>query len=266
MEGISKVFTKLLVNDYIKLHPKSITKNTNQIILQKLKEKLEGKCSKHGYIKRDSIEIYKITPGRIELVGLNGYAQYNIHFHAEICNPLIGSLIKGNVVNINKFGILAEAGFYSNSQFVNVLEVIIAKNSVNIVSDVDLEKIAIGDEVIIEVLGKKFDLGDVKLSIVGRVVKDVDVTTKKKKVVNKPQQDIDDEEVEEVVVLDEEEDEEAEEEEEGLEEEGLEEDEDDDEKSSKGGAFFSDVDSVAGDDAYNMYESDNDSESEKEDD
>lgn len=257
MEAVSKVFTKILLNDYIKLHPKSITKNTNQIILQNLKEKIEGKCSKHGYVKRDSIEIYKITPGRIELLGLNGYAQYNVHFHAEVCNPLVGSIIKGTVVNINKFGILAEAGFYSNSQFVNVLEIIIAKNSVNIVSDVDLEKIAIGDEIIIEVLGKKFDLGDVKMSIVGRVVKDIDVSSKKKKAVNKKaEQVIEDEEVEEVVVEEENDEEKEEEQEEEEEDELEEEEEEDEEKSSKGGAFFSDNDSVVADDVYDMYESD----------
>lgn len=256
MEAISKVFTKILLNDFVKIHPKSIGSNTQTVVLQKLKERLEGKCSKHGYIKRESIEVYKITPGMIELVGLNGYALYNVHFHADVCNPLLGSLVKCKVVNINKFGILAEAGFYSNSEFVNVLEIIVAKNSVNIVSDIDLEKISIGDEVIVEVLGKKFELEDTKLSIIGRVVKDVDSSNKKKRVVVNKQETVgaEEEELEEVVEEEEDEEEDENQEEEEEEEEALEEEED--EKSSKGGAgFFSDNDSAA-EEEYDLYESD----------
>lgn len=180
MEHLSKVFTRTLLNDHIKIHPKLIGKNTPTVTLEKLREKLEGKCSKHGYIKKDSIEIYKVSPGRIELVGLNGYAQYSIYFYAEVCNPLVGSIVKCTVANINKFGILAEAGFYSNSEFINVLEIIIAKNSVNIVSDIDLEKIQIGDEIIVEILGKKYELESTKISIVGRVIKDINPSGRKK--------------------------------------------------------------------------------------
>ena len=266
MEAISKVFTRVLVNDYIKLHPKKTNKNTPAIILEKLKEKVEGKCSKHGYIKVDSVEIYKITPGKVELAGLNGFTQYLVYFYAEVCNPLVGSLIKCNVVNSNKFGILAEAGFYSNSRFVNVLEIIIAKNSVNIVSDVDLEKINIGDEIIVEVLGKKFELEKNTLSIVGRVVKDVDSSKKKKKAtVAEVTTDVDaedaDVEAEEVLPdADEEETSEAEEEIEEDEASEAEGSDADDDKSVKGGAFFSDGDgSVAGGDEYDMYGSGADS-------
>jgi DNA-directed RNA polymerase subunit E'/Rpb7 len=273
MEAISKVFTRVLVNDYIKLHPKKTNKNTPAIILEKLKEKVEGKCTKHGYIKVDSVEIYKITPGRVELAGLNGFTQYLVYFYAEICNPLVGSLIKCNVVNSNKFGILAEAGFYSNSRFVNVLEIIIAKNSVNIVSDVDLEKINIGDEIIVEVLGKKFELEKNTLSIVGRVVKDADSSSKKKKKAAAEVQAITDDadadvdvDAEEVLPGADDEEAEASEAEASEAEEEIDEaseavdSEADEDKSVKGGAFFSDVDegSVAGDE-YDMYGSGADS-------
>jgi DNA-directed RNA polymerase subunit E'/Rpb7 len=267
MEAISKVFTRVLVNDYIKLHPKKTNKNTPATILEKLKEKVEGKCSKHGYIKVDSVEIYKITPGKVELAGLNGFTQYLVYFYAEVCNPLVGSLIKCNVVNSNKFGILAEAGFYSNSRFVNVLEIIIAKNSVNIVSDVDLEKINIGDEIIVEVLGKKFELEKNTLSIVGRVVKDVDSSKKKKKATvaeTTTVVDAEDADVEAEEVLPDADEEEASEAEEEVEEDEASEadgSDADDDKSVKGGAFFSDGDdgSAAGGDEYDMYGSGADS-------
>lgn len=253
---MDKIFTRVLLSDAIKLHPKLINKNFQSIILNKLKDKLEGKCSRHGYIKIDSIDVYKITPGKIELVGLNGFAIYTVHFHAEVCNPLLGSLIKCKVVNINKFGILADAGFFSNSNFINVLEVIIAKNSVNIVSDIDLDNIQINDEIIVEVMGKKYELNDNKISVVGRVVKDVSEVKKgktKKEVADIIRDDDEEVDVTEVEIndandaIDEVNDEEEEEEED--EEEDEEEEEEDDEKSSKGGAFFSDN----SDEEYEIY-------------
>jgi hypothetical protein len=74
------------------------------------------------------------------------------------------------VSNINKFGILAEAE--------NVIEAIIAKNSVNIQSDIDLDKVRIGDDILIEVVGKKYELNEKKISLIGRVVKDSSLSRK----------------------------------------------------------------------------------------
>lgn len=172
-----KIFSRILLSDSIKLHPIHISNNTSQTILSKLKEKLEGKCTRHGYIKTNSIEIIKIAPGRIDLVGLNGYSQYNVQFYADVCNPFVGSIIKAKVTNTNKFGILANAGVDN----INVLEIIIAKNSVNIASEVDLEDINIDDDILVEILGKKFELYDTKISIIGRVIKDIDSVKKNKK-------------------------------------------------------------------------------------
>ena len=168
----SKIFTKVHLVDVVKLAPKYAGPKFQDVVSEKLVEKLEGICTYHGYIKKGSINILKIMPGKIENVALNGNIVYNVSFTAEVCNPLVGSIIRCRVANTNKFGILADAGFYNNTDYVNVLEVIVAKNSVNMVSDIDLEKIAIGDTIMIEVMGKKYQFNDIKISIVGRVVKD----------------------------------------------------------------------------------------------
>jgi hypothetical protein len=74
---------------------------------------------------------------------------------------------------MNRFGILAEVRIAEDHYSTSVLEIIIAKNSVSIVSDIDLDKIKIGDEVNIEVVGKKFNLGDKKISVIGKIVKEI---------------------------------------------------------------------------------------------
>lgn len=160
------IFIRMQLIEKIKLEPAFISSSYRDEVLKRLKAKVEGICTKHGYIRTDSVEIYKVCSGRVELIGLNGSTVFDVHFWADVCNPLLGSVLKCRVSNINKFGILVEAG--------NIIEAIVAKNSVSIQSDVDLEKVRIGDDVMVEVVGKKYELNDKKISLIARIVKNKD--------------------------------------------------------------------------------------------
>ena len=146
----------------VKLAPSEITKHYRDTILRRLKTKVEGVCSRHGFVVSDSVDILSISNGVVEMPGLNGAYLFDVKFTADVCNPALGSVVRAKVININKFGILAEVK--------GILEIIIAKTSVNIKSEVDLETVKIGDEVYVEVLGKKYELGDKRISIIGRIV------------------------------------------------------------------------------------------------
>ena len=166
MDKGSNIFMRMQLCEKVKLEPAFITKSYRDEVMKRLKAKVEGICSRHGFIKADSIEILKICTGRVEMIGLNGNTTYDVYFWADVCNPLLGSVIRCRVSNINKFGILAEAG--------GIIEAIVAKNSVNITSEVDLDKIRIGDEVVLEVVGKKYELNEKKISLIGKIVKNND--------------------------------------------------------------------------------------------
>lgn len=247
------IFSHVLCKENIKLEPKYINGNFKSTLKNKLVTKLEGICSKHGFIKPNSIEITKISPGAIELISLAGYVVYDISFYADICNPLVGIIVKVAVTNINRFGILAEAGKLDNGK--NVLEIIIPKNSVNIQSDVDLESCQIGDEIQVEIIRKKYELGDKKICAIGRVIKDPTVLSKREKA-KLMAEDIDSDADPEIEVDDEivEEEEEAEEEEIEAEEELEEEIE---VESKHGGSdFFSDEGSLFEDDLEEDFDDD----------
>lgn len=157
-----EIYVRCLLTDKVKLSANKLNKHFKDTILKDLKAKVEGVCTKHGYIKQDSVEIHSIQCGQVEMASLTGNVIVEVKFYADICNPSVGNVIKCNVSNINKFGILAEVK--------PILEVIIAKNSVNIKSDVDLSTIQVGDEIFVEVVGKKYELMDKRISIIGRVV------------------------------------------------------------------------------------------------
>lgn len=164
-KGMNAIFTRVLLTEKVKLEPVFLTKAYRDEVLNRLKLKVEGICTKHGFIRPDSIELHKVCIGRVEIIGLNGNTTYDVQFWADVCNPLLGSVIRCKVSNVNKFGILAEAE--------GVVEAIVAKNSVNIHSEVELDKIRIGDDILVEVLGKKYELNDKKISIIGKAVQDV---------------------------------------------------------------------------------------------
>lgn len=236
------MFNRVLCKESIKLEPKCINKEFKTEVLRRLKQKAEGMCTKHGFIKHNSIEVHKITPGVVELISLCGNVVYDVYFYADVCNPLLGTVIQATISNINRFGILAESGYNHMDEYVSVIEIIVAKNSVNIQSDVDLDELKIGDEIRVEILGRKFELGAKKISSIGRVIKDIQAGGMKR-----DNNDNNEEEEEEVYEEDDSSNgsQASEEEEEKEDDEDDEEDLHDEEKGSQG--FFSEVDSLFSD-------------------
>jgi hypothetical protein len=111
--------------------------------------------------------------GHIMSASLNGDVMFKVQYYADVCNPVVETTITARVVNTNKFGILAECSIKTDTGDKHtVLEIIIAKNTNTLISEVNLQDIKTGDIVQVEVLGRKFELNDKKISIVGRIVKE----------------------------------------------------------------------------------------------
>ena len=162
------MFIPIKFNTTVQLKPNELGPNLQEIIYSKLKNGLENMCSKHGYIKKNSIKIIKRSIGALNIAHFNGNIIYNLQCVAEICNPAQGSIIKCKVKAKNSLGLLAE-GFYDNYP---ILQVIVPKISAGIQSEVNIDNINIGDEINIEVCGKKLLLYDKNISIIGKVIKD----------------------------------------------------------------------------------------------
>jgi hypothetical protein len=165
---MSKLFMPIKFNTTIILTPNELNKHFENSIITKIKTTLENSCSKHGYIKKDSIKIIKRSPGYIKEAHFNGNIAYDLNCIAEICNPAQDSMVKCIVKAKNNLGLLA-IGIYEDMA---ILEVIIPKITTGILSDVNIDNINIGDEINVIVCGKKFTLYDKMISIIGRIIKD----------------------------------------------------------------------------------------------
>lgn len=163
--------------DNVKIHPKDITNDMSTSILQVLKDKKEGICSNHGFIKKNSIKLCEVGPGKVELTSFHGYINYTVKYSAEVCNPVKNDIVNAKVQNINNFGILCTSTVEDDGEDMPVLEIIVPKHSPAIVSAINLENVEIGDKVMVQIIGKKYQLYNKKISIIGRIVVD-DATLK----------------------------------------------------------------------------------------
>ena len=167
---INKMFMPIKFNTTIILVPSEMTEGFDSIVYNKVRSTLENCCSKHGYIKKDSIKIIKRSAGYFKESHLNGNIAFDLSCVAEICNPVQDSIIKCEVKAKNNLGLRA-IGIYEDMA---ILEVIIPKITSGIQSDVNIDNINIGDHVNVQVCGKKFTLYDKMISIIGKIIKDKD--------------------------------------------------------------------------------------------
>lgn len=164
------MFMPIKFNTSVQLTPKELTSKYEDIIMDKLKSNLENICSKHGYIKKNSIKIIKRSAGYFKEHHFNGNIAFDLDCIAEICNPAQDSVIKCIVKAKNNLGLRAE-GMYDN---IAILEVIIPKITSGIQSEVNIDTVNVGDEIKVQVCGKKFTLYDKMISIVGKIIKEKD--------------------------------------------------------------------------------------------
>ena len=97
--------TKLKEN--IHLSPKDINKNINEIVLNKLKNKIEGKCIKDGFIRKNSITILSRSLGNMNNSNFESGVHYAVVYSAEVCNLYNGQIIEAEVDNIDKSQVFA---------------------------------------------------------------------------------------------------------------------------------------------------------------
>ena len=163
----TELFIPIKFRTTVILTPSEINNNFENLILDKLRINFESICSKYGYIKKNTIKIIKRSVGTLKKEHFNANIYFDVICIAEICNPAQGSIIKCKVKAKNSLGLLAE-GYYDN---IPILQIIIPKISAGIQSEINIETVNINDEIKIEVCGKKYQLFDKHISIIGRAIK-----------------------------------------------------------------------------------------------
>ena len=99
----NEILTEKIQIDFSEIN----TKDINTKIYTILKNKIENKCYKSGYIIQNSIKIINKTLGKIVNYDSNSMIEYNIRFSVKIIKPTIDDIIECYISEKNKLGILA---------------------------------------------------------------------------------------------------------------------------------------------------------------
>jgi len=160
------MFTPIRFKASIQLAPDELSSNFEENILSKIRSNLEGICSRYGYIRPGSLHILKRSMGKFIKQHFNGHITFDLICTGEACNPSQGLIVQATVKNKNVLGLLAES---------SILDIIIPKKAAGLGSEVNLDEINIGDTIYVMVMGKRYQLNDTKISIIGKAVKDPDL-------------------------------------------------------------------------------------------
>jgi len=165
------MFISVKFKTSVQLTPAELTDDLDNVILKKLSKSIEGICTRHGYVKPGSINIIKRSCGKFVKQHFNGQVRYEILCSADVCNPSQGSIYTATIKNKNALGLLAESYVEIGREKIAMLDIIIPKKAAGIISEIDLETIKIGEDIYVMVIGKRYQMNDKKISIIGRAVK-----------------------------------------------------------------------------------------------
>lgn len=155
----------------IQLAPSDLRVDFETGLLQKLQHDLEGVCSRFGYIRPGSIKIAKRSAGQFVKQHFNGHIKFDMICNADVCNPPKGAIVKATVRVKNEMGVLAESFLeVADGEQMPVLDIIVPLRAAGITSEIDLEKVNVGDEIFVSILSKRFQLNDRKISVIGKAV------------------------------------------------------------------------------------------------
>lgn len=155
MEQIAVFEEKVTVNP-IDLRAEITSFDT--LLLQKLKKQLEGKCSKHGYVIKDSLELLSRSLGIVEKGHFTSDFIYYLKAKGRVYNPPDGVEGEGEVIKKNKMGlyiILHDA-----------IRVMIPRD-LHIGND-SFDNTEVGDRVRFEIKKSRFQVNDTHILSIGQ--------------------------------------------------------------------------------------------------
>ena len=155
------IYNKNILTRQVVLKFNMIGSNIKEVLSNKLKRDLEGKCSKEGYIKKKSINILKYSSGIL----IEDSVKYDVVFECLICNPVEGMKIKCIIKNITKAGI--RCLYYKEDEKPIILFIARDHNQKK-----DLyNNLKENDIINVKTIGIRYQLNDEYISVMGELLK-----------------------------------------------------------------------------------------------
>jgi DNA-directed RNA polymerase subunit E'/Rpb7 len=160
-----------LFEEQVALSPKDLCHDIasfDTLLKEKLQAKLEGKCSRHGYVIAGTLTILSRSMGSMERGRFTGSILYYIQAEAEVLNPPEGELLDGLVIRKNKMGMYVSYTVKEGDSESEAIRVIVPRDLH--IGDENFEKVEIGERVKVQIKKSRFQINDPYILSVGMFV------------------------------------------------------------------------------------------------
>lgn len=153
------LFNNALITKKIHVGIQHIGNNIKQTLEKIIASDIEGKCIVEGFVKNGSTKIMTYSSGLIS----GSMITFEVAYECSICSPVEGMTINCVAKNITKAGIRAET-----NDSPSPVVIFVARDhhySTNTLSDVKEN-----DEIVVRVIGQRYELNDKYISIIAELV------------------------------------------------------------------------------------------------
>jgi len=157
-----------LFEEQVALTPKDLCHDItsfDELLTEKLRSKLEGKCSRHGYVILGTLKILSRSMGTMERGRFTGSILYFIQAEAEVLNPPEGEELEGIVIRKNKMGMYVSYNVKEGDTEAEAIRVIVPRDLH--IGDEEFEKVEIGERVKVQIKKSRFQINDPYILSVG---------------------------------------------------------------------------------------------------
>lgn len=152
--------TEAFFQEKVYLTPKDLRNDIesfDNILLLKIKERLEQRCSPHGYVMPGTLEILTKSVGMVDSGRFSGDWAFLVKAKGHVLNPPEGTMVEVEVLKSNKMGVYAV--------YENAIRLMVPRDLH--LGDEEFDALKVGDRIKVEIQKSRFQLRDPFIVSVG---------------------------------------------------------------------------------------------------
>jgi len=157
-----------LLQTVLVLDPRDITNDIDNLVKNKLKDNIEGKCHEDGYIIRDSVRIIKRNIGSIVTDNGKSVIKYPISYRAQLIYPTEGDEITMYISNINKMGVVGYIKLNEGDKSEESPLIIMIPKEYFEGSSKNIHDLTIGQRLVVNVVGSRIKYHSENIQVIAK--------------------------------------------------------------------------------------------------
>ena len=157
-----------LLQTVLVLDPRDITNDIDNLVKNKLKDNIEGKCHEDGYIIRDSVRIIKRNIGSIVTDNGKSVIKSPISYSAQLIYPTEGDEITMYISNINKMGVVGYIKLNEGDKSEESPLIIMIPKEYFEGSSKNIHDLTIGQRLVVNVVGSRIKYHSENIQVIAK--------------------------------------------------------------------------------------------------